>query len=1090
MAAGLLAAPALAATAAPEHAGRQASATSRLPLSARQMLADQHMHAQLTHATGSVTGLAQAPDGQPLAGICVDADGPAGERFGVTDATGRYFISGMRYGSYSIRYQSCSAPRAYVAQWYAGAASRSSARPVEVAQQRTQSLAPVTLRTPAETAPTGAFMNTSSTAAAARALAAALGLPATTGAVRPASAAGRQRGGRISGRVTAQDGKALPGICVLAVASSGPGLYFTEARTGTNGRYETDRSTPARYAVAFFPECGNRGNWIAQVRSKTVRVVAGRTTAGINAVLKPGGEISGTVTSATGHELSGICADAVRLGVKEPPASGTAFYLSLSIGGMPSSHGVYHVHGVPAGRYKVYFAPCTDSTLQYLGVWWRGTLSMSKARVLRLRRTQLVTGVNEVLPLGGTISGTVTDGQGHPLAGICANAGGPEGDEFPLGGATGGGTSAGGHYEIEGLYPGKYQVEFSAGCGNNGNYLAVGSRTFAVAIAHAYPGVNASLPAGVTISGTVTSAATGKPVKGICVSVWGGPQSGLNAYSGDEISTRANGTYVINNQVPPGTYYVDFSGGCGNPGSYGQVAYGSPSPNSPAPITLSTDGQKLSGVSVAMDAGATVSGTVTSSRDQPLSGICVAAVSGGYEENQATSVDGRYSVGNLPPGEYQVEFSSGCGDKKQDAAEQYLAYSVYRSDTDQAYVSAPAGTTGGIDGVLPEGGGISGKVLTKSGRKLPSGCVALTGLSGSDAADSGKGLAFDGSYQFTGVLPGLYTVTFLPGCVLPSADETQWYKDKSSPAGAARVRIRAGRITKNISGAVVPGGSIAGTISSHGKPVQGLCVLAQNVSQVLDFGQAYTGKSGRYVITGLNSGRYELEVEPCFGGFRYADSLLPRVAVVTAPRQTRGVNGTAQLGGSIDGKVLGDSPVTPQAGICVDALAANGTSGNSTATGNDGSFSLTNLAAGKYYVYVNDVSCAEGPNDLASQWYPAAPTQQSAATVTVTAGGTTSLPGVTLPQLGGISGTVTAAGNGALPGACVIAKSTGPGSVPVYATSMSSGQYALLGLQPGRYKVEFSSGCGSSGYEPQWWAGKVTVTAGNTTTGISATLHK
>jgi len=61
-----------------------------------------------------------------------------------------------------------------------------------------------------------------------------------------------------------------------------------------------------------------------------------------------------------------------------------------------------------------------------------------------------------------------------------------------------------------------------------------------------------------------------------------------------------------------------------------------------------------------------------------------------------------------------------------------------------------------------------------------------------------------------------------------------------------------------------------------------------------------------------------------------------------------------------------------------------------------------------------------------------------------------------------------------------------------------SGSYTLLQLPPGRYKVKFSSGCGATGYVTQWWqdaptrraATVVTVSAGQTVSGISATLAK
>ena len=103
--------------------------------------------------------------------------------------------------------------------------------------------------------------------------------------------------------------KALRGICVEAVRTSGNN--FTMTKTGKNGLYTTGRVPAGRYAVVFFPGCGNNGNWLAQVyknnKLAAVRVRAGKTTTGVNAVLRLGGEISGTVTNTSGKKLSNIC---------------------------------------------------------------------------------------------------------------------------------------------------------------------------------------------------------------------------------------------------------------------------------------------------------------------------------------------------------------------------------------------------------------------------------------------------------------------------------------------------------------------------------------------------------------------------------------------------------------------------------------------------------------------------------------------------------------------------------------------------------------------------------------------------------------
>ncbi len=1108
VAAGLLATPIAASAATSAAAGQAATAPAakRLPLSARQLLADRRLHSRAAGLTGTVTGLALAPDGEALAGICVSAYGTPGERFGVTSAAGRYFIRGLRPGSYDLRYASCGGGD-YTPRWYGGGGARATARAVIITRSAPQAVAPVTMRTPAESSPARDDLNVSTPAAAARSLATAVGLPAAAAAtVRALTVAAR--GGRISGNVTAPGGKPLKGICVEAELDSQSALNFTATITGKGGRYRTQRVPAGRYLVGFFPGCGNRGNWLPQLYKDTltkpafVRVRAGKTTAGIDATLKLGGEISGTITTSSGRDLRGICVAPIPTSLLSGLSNGGGF-LAIGIGGPGGSPATYHVHSVPAGRYKILFTPCAAPS-PYAATWWHGAQSVKAARVLRVRSAQLVTGINEAMPVGGVITGKVTDDSAAPVKGICVSANltqGPDANITVF--ATGPpiATNSAGQYRIEGLSAGSYQVQFSTGCNNNGDYLTATSATLVVKLGGTYPGIDTVLEPGATISGTVRSAATGKPVAGICVFVWGGPDaSSPYYYDGDGLATRADGTYLVNNQVPPGTYYVAFSGGCGNKGSYAEAGYDSPNPNAPQPVTITTAGQAVTGIDAAITRGSAISGIIRGSTGKRLSGICVSAYANGLDMGDATTAGGRYQVTNLPPGQYQVGFGPGCGSRQQNAANRDLAEAYFAPRgllSGPAFVSAAVGTTYAINGVDPEAGAIAGKLRTASGRAVQASCLYLTGISGPAIADSGEGGAFGSTYKFAGLLPGTYTVTFAPSCAGGSY-ENQWYKDRPSPAGATRVRITAGHTTSGISSALIDGGSLAGTVTSGGKPVFGMCVFAQSTSQYLDSGSAVTTKAGHYVIRGLNSGRYEVEFAPCNGTSPLAGLLLGRTVQVTAPRRTSGVNAVAQLGGSISGQVMGNSPAVAQPGLCIDALQASGDLGSGAITEQDGTFSITNLPAGKYFVYYNDVSCAETPTDLASQWYPAAATEQSAAEVAVTAGKDTSLPSVTLAPDGGIAGVVTGDGHAPLSGACVIATPTAAGSLPIYGVTRGSGGYLILGLQPGRYDVEFSSGCGISGYLPQWWdkqnspgrVSQVLVTSGATTGSISATLHK
>lgn len=1096
MVAGLLSGPAIAASAATHNSASShgsavpaAAGPQRLPLSAGQMLADRRLHENSaasgppntsTVKTGAITGSAQAADGQPLDGVCVVAYGPSGRSVAATRPDGRFLLTGLKPGAYQVRYVGCGNTSQYLSQWYGSADQRNKARSVAVSASALQPLTPVTMRTAASESPTADVIDLASQAAAARSLRTALGLPAYGNAAGNVAAATATSGGRISGVVRDAAGHGLSGICAIAESETGAAGSFVH--TGKDGRYETGRLPAGSYVVLFYAECGNTGNWVGQVYNNAsflkptlVNIHRGKTTSGIDATLRLGGEISGTVTNSSGAKLSGICV--------EPVGSGKTFAAILV--SSFSQRGTYHLRGLPAGPYKINFIPC-DTSAAYAEVWWPHAATEQAAKTIRLKQREVLGHVNEVIPVGGVISGTVTNSSNAPLAGICVFAA-PGANSVNYGGQIFT-TNANGQYKIIGLSPGGYTIQFQTGCGNNGNYLGANyPDVVTVTYGQTKSGVNVEMPTGGIVSGTVTSAATGKPVRGICVSLTA--TSPTSAYYNPGATTGAAGTYKFN-QIPTGTYYVQFSGGCGNPGSYSPQSYDNASAFVPQPITV-TAGQTITDVDAAMQPGASIAGTVKAQGGRGLSGICVYANGpDAYSEGAGTSRDGRYTVANLLPGQYQVSFFTGCGNNGD------LAGVSFGSQSNPPLISVPVGTTSGIDAVLPTAGNISGQILTRSGRHVNA-CVTVIANSLLDSDQSflvGETL-YAGHYDATNLAPGAYVVNFDPSCDFASAYASQWYKDRPTLTGTAPVRVRAGHTVTGISSALVKGGSITGRVTAAGKPVNGVCVFGQSPGDFIDFGFATTNKAGKYDMTSLNGGRYELEFEPCDeGAATLADTLLPRLVTVRVPHVTTGANAVMPLGGDITGTVLGGSPAIAQPNVCAEADEINGFGGSLAITGANGEFTITNLPAGKYQVDIGD--CGVGSN-LAPQWYEDAPTAAHATVVPVSSGKATALTSVTLSTNGAITGTVTGPGHTALAGVCVTASSLLLAQ-PVVAVSGASGAYTLLGLPPSAYRIQFSSECGASGYRTQWWDARksaatatvVKVTAATSTTGIDATMEK
>jgi hypothetical protein len=203
------------------------------------------------------------------------------------------------------------------------------------------------------------------------------------------------------------------------------------------------------------------------------------------------------------------------------------------------------------------------------------------------------------------------------------------------------------------------------------------------------------------------------------------------------------------------------------------------------------------------------------------------------------------------------------------------------------------------------------------------------------------------------------------------------------------------------------------------------------------------------------------------------------------------------------------APVSPQSGVCVllEPVNPDGTKGIAF-TGPKGGYAVPNLKPGKYRAYFNDPSCqifTGGIGGLAPQWYNGQPTRATANQITVTAGHATTGTGAALRPYGSVAGTVTTRGNANVGGECVTAMPVRSPADPFsglpqpaeVAVSMHDGRYVLADLLPGRYKIEFSTGCGDAGFATQWWdnAGSATsakvITVGSATiTGINATLKR
>ena len=361
-----------------------------------------------------------------------------------------------------------------------------------------------------------------------------------------------------------------------------------------------------------------------------VTVVNGVTTPTINAALITGGSISGTVTAAAnGADLSGICVDASQINgtglenCDDIRQRGATRFLVSAPGSTPSS-----------SRRTVATAKIC------LTQWYNDKTSALAADPVSVTAGTTTSSINAAMQIPGTITGTVTAANGGAqLSGICVTVSQVNGSGN--GSAT---TGAGGSYSVSGLETGTYDVEFSPGCGNSGNYLpqwydnettAAAADSVSVTATMTTSSINAALAAGGTIAGTVTAATGGADLTGICVNAF--TSTGSLSPAGNT-TTAADGTYSITG-LSTGSYDVEFSTGCGSTGNYLTQWYDNePSPTSANAVPVIA-GTTSSTIDASLVTGGTIAGTVTAkSGGADLDGICVSV----YTVGQLIHVGGEH----------------------------------------------------------------------------------------------------------------------------------------------------------------------------------------------------------------------------------------------------------------------------------------------------------------------------------------------------------------------------------------------------------------------------------------------------------------
>lgn len=451
--------------------------------------------------------------------------------------------------------------------------------------------------------------------------------------------------------------------------------------------------------------------------------------------------------------------------------------------------------------------------------------------------------VDADLALGRIVAGTVTLPDGADpewLKGVWVGLSGDGGyvPSVPVDPTTG-------NYAISGIAPGKVRVQFSVSTYWDpqtdqsvrpplvSQYFSGAtdwsSATLVDVTSADRRSIDAALAIGRTISGTVSLPA-GAPAE------WLG-SIGVTARSvGGSISSfttpdPATGQYTITGLAAT-TYTVSFQtlsgSGAGAPNLTDQYYDGASSSATATPVDVTAADRD--GIDARLEAGASISGTVSIPRDAPANWLnavhAYAMDADGNFVGYGAQVDpstGAYSITRLTPGEYNVYFSAssffdGAGWVSTDLAAEYYDDASHLSAA--TLVSTGSGDVRNIDASLEHGGGIEGSIDLSALRAASGGVgLTLTDLSGLLVYTAfGDGIT-DTSHEFglSNLTPGRYRLalsTTTDGSDAPPvATSVQFLRFGADTS----FEVKAGQTTRNVQlSARATDGSLSGAVSVAG----------------------------------------------------------------------------------------------------------------------------------------------------------------------------------------------------------------------------------------------------------------------------------
>ncbi|NNF69407.1 MAG: hypothetical protein HKN01_06515, partial [Acidimicrobiia bacterium] len=663
----------------------------------------------------------------------------------------------------------------------------------------------------------------------------------------------------------------------------------------------------------------------------------------IDAVMAPGGSISGTVvdgmsTPDPGDDtpIEGIC---VTAGFQNGETGGETVTDAL---------GTYTIAPLRTGSYRVFFEDCSNDIFQ--PEWWDDQHLEPNANPVIVTAPAATPGIDATLDDGGSISGLVTlagSDPTEPIDGVCVTL---TTTDFAFFERID--TEADGTFSFTGLVDDDYLVSF-ADCFPRPNYVpewfdgASGSGT-ATAIAVVDNAdvidIDADLVLGATISGTVTD----PEGAGLSVCVQFSDEFAIGMGT---VVSGTDGTYFAQG-LTPGSIKVKFTDCLGGP-YVDQWWDGKFDFTSGDFINLGS-GDIQENVDAMMLAGGSIDGVVFDElTGQPLQSVTVRVVDDDntFIDLYTTGPDGLFSIGGLVTGDYKMWF--------QAAGVPYLD-EWYQDETSFAtgdWIPVTPGGTTMVEAFLEPWGTISGTVTDTLANPIGA-CITVETLTGTEVGTAET--LGDGSYSIEGLTADTYRVRF--GDCGVGTYATEYYDDAGSdPAAATGVVVASGQETSGIDAALEVSGGIAGTvIDTAANPLEDICVTAW--IGATEVASTMTDASGSYLIAGLAPVDHTVQFEDCSNSSYIGEWHLDaadQASATPVPVSSSGsetVDAELDRGGRVFGLIKSDSGQA-LADIEVALHALGGESPIATTlTAANGFYSLDGIVPGDYEAHFSDTS--------------------------------------------------------------------------------------------------------------------------------------